>query len=499
MTHQDSAPSTTSPLTTANAESVARPGVGLGVVVAIACTAQFMGVFQESVVSVALPAMKSGLGLSTTDQAWVVNAYMITFGGFMLLAARASDLFGRKRVFQAGLALFAAAGIAAGVAQNGGWLIGSLFVQGIGAAAIAPASLSLITASHPEGPIRTRALTIWSMATTAAAPIGLVLGGVLTSELSWRYVLFINALLAAVVLIAATVSLSPSTAKADWSRLDLPGSLTVTVGAGALIYGVSEATSKGWGSAPVIGALAVAVVLLATFGLIETRSADPLLPLGIFGNRSLSIANIAIACVGVALTAQLFFVSLYLQQVIGYSALRTGVSMVPMSVTMILGALGAKSLIPRFGARTLFVGGALVATAGMAWLSRLPVHSDYPAHILGPTMVLGVGVGLMILPVTDAATAGVAPHLAGLASGLLNVSRQIGGAIGLAILVTVATTVSSHSQLANPAAATVHGYRPALLICAAISLISALVGLLLPKATRSPATEKAPEPATAAA
>jgi EmrB/QacA subfamily drug resistance transporter len=462
-------------------EPVAHPHIPLAVVVAIACGAQFMGVFQESVVSVALPAMRSGLGLSTTDQAWVVNAYMITFGGFLLLAARASDLFGRKLIFGSGLALFSAAGIAAAVARSPGQLIGALFVQGIGAAAVAPASLSLITASHPECPERTRALTVWSTAATAAAPIGLVAGGALTSALSWRWVLILTVGLGLALLAAAWLGLAPSTTRTERDRLDLPGSLTVTLGAGALIYGVSDATSNGWGSAPVVGSLVAAAGLLFAFIVIETRSPHPLVPFGIFRNRSLSIANLVIAGTGVAMTAQLFFVSLYLQQIVGYSALRTGVSMVPMSVAMVVGVLATQSLSARLGARFMAVAGSVVAAAGMAWLSQLPTHSDYPVHVLGPTIVLGLGIGAMILPITEAATAGVAPVHAGLASGLFNVTRQIGGALGLSVLVTVATTISRHSGRDGVAAATVHGYQGALLVSAGISLAAALVSAFLPK------------------
>jgi EmrB/QacA subfamily drug resistance transporter len=460
---------------------VAYPHVPLWVIVAIACMAQFMIVFQESVVSVALAAMKTSLGLSAIDQSWVVNGYMITFGGFLLLAARASDIFGRKIIFVAGLSMFCAAGLSAALAQSSGWLIGSLFIQGIGAAAIAPASLSLITASHPEGPGRTKALTVWSVAATAAAPLGLVLGGVLTSALSWRWVLILSVLIAAGLLVSAVLSLAPSSSQGAWRRLDVPGSLTVTLGTAILIFGVSSATDKGWTSFTVLSALAGAIVLLTAFGIIEARSPHPLLPFGIFRNRSLTIANIVIICVGVSLTAQLFFVSLYLQQVLGYSAVRTGSAMVPMSVAMILGAVGAQALMTRFSARTLMISGGTIATAGMGWLSRLSTEADYPLHVLAPTIILGLGIGLLILPVTDAATAGVAPDRAGLASGLFNATRQIGGAIGLAVLVTIGATISENSDLADPGAATVEGYRPALLVCAGISLVAVLVSLFLPR------------------
>ncbi|MDA8355594.1 MAG: MFS transporter [Actinomycetota bacterium] len=465
---------------TVSVESVARPGVALGVVVVIACVAQFMTILDEFVVNVALPAMRGGLRLSTTDQQWVVNAYTIAFGGFLLLAARAGDLFGRRRVLQAGLVVFTVASLLGGLAPGAGLLLAARIAQGVGAAALAPASLSLITASHPEGPARARALTVWSAMAGLAAPVGLVLGGVLTAELSWRYVLFVNVPIGVATMVASMLALSPSPRGAERSRLDLPGALSVTAGVGSFVFGVSEAATKGWGSALVLAAMLAGAALLAVFVRIEGRSPAPLVPLRTFRHRSLTVADAIIACVGVALTAQLFFVSLYLQQVLAYSALRTGLAMIPMSLAMIAGTVGAKSLLPRFGARRLLVAGAVLGTAGVAWLSRLPLGSAYALHILGPTLVLGVGFGAMMLPVSEAATAGIGPRQDGLASGLFNVSRQIGGAIGLAVLVTVAGTVTRHAHLADPAAATVRGYRAALLVCAGVTFASAGISLVLP-------------------
>jgi EmrB/QacA subfamily drug resistance transporter len=455
----------------APAQPVARPHVPRGAILAIACVANFMVIIDTSIVNVALPAMKAALGLSAADQQWVIDAYLITFGGFLLLAARAGDLFGRKGVFQAGLVVFTAASLAGGLARDPGLLIGARVLQGIGAAALASSSLSLITASHPEGPARTRAL---------AGAVGVVLGGLLTTELSWRYVLFINIPIGVALLIAAAASLVPSPPRRDWARLDLPGALTVTMGVGSLVYAVSQATINGWGSAPVIAALAAAAVLLAAAGLIEARSAAPLVPLGIFRQRSLAVGNAVMACLGVVMTSGFFFLSLYLQQILGYSALRTGVAIVPMTVLLAGGPLAARRLIPRFGPRFPLLAGGILTTGGMAWISQLPDHSDYPAHILGPMLVIGTGIGLMLLPLVAAATAGVEPRYAGLASGLFNTARQLGGAIGLAVLVTIASTATRHSHLASPAAATVHGYRIALLVGTAVSLASVLIALFLP-------------------
>jgi MFS family permease len=438
----------------APAGPAARRHVPSAVILAIACVANFMVIIDTSIVNVALPAMKTALGLSAADQQWVVDGYLITFGGFLLLAARAGDLFGRKGVFQAGLLLFTAASLAGGLAQDPWLLIAARVLQGVGAAALASSSLSLITASHPEGPARTRALSLWAAVGSSAGAVGVVLGGLLTTELSWRYVLFINVPIGVALLIAAAASLVPSPAGRSWDRLDLPGALTVTAGVSSLVFGVSRAISQGWGSLPVIAALGAAVVLLAAFGLIEARSAAPLVPLRIFGRRGLAVGNVVMAGLGVVMTSGFFFLSLYLQQILGYSALGTGAAIVPMTV---------------------------LTTAGMAWMSQLPDHSEYLARVLGPTLVTAAGIGLMLLPLAASATAGIETRYAGLASGLFNTARQLGGAIGLAALVTIAATAARHSQAASPAAATVHGYRIALLVCAAVALASVLVAFLLPR------------------
>ena len=481
------------------AEPAAGRHVPPGVILAIACVANFMVIIDTSIVNVALPAMKTALGLSAADQQWVVDAYLITFGGFLLLAARAGDLLGRKGVFQAGLMVFTAASLAGGLAQDPSLLIAARVLQGIGAAALASSSLSLITASHAEGPARTHALSLWAAVGSSAGAVGVVLGGLLTTELSWRYVLFINVPIGVALLIAAAASLVPSPPRRDWARLDIPGALTVTVGVSSLVFAVSQATSKGWGSTPVIAALTAAVVLLAAFGMIEARSAAPLVPLSILRRRSLAVGNTVMACLGVVMTSGFFFLSLYLQQILGYSALRTGVAIVPMTVLLAAGPLAAKRLLPRFGPRFLTLAGGILTTAGVAWMSLLPDHSDYPARILGPMLVIAAGIGLMLLPLAASATAGIETRYAGLASGLFNTARQLGGAIGLAVLVTIAATATRHSHLASPAAATVHGYHIALLICAAVSLASVLIALLLPTpAKTAPATRTARPARTAA-
>lgn len=460
-----------------------KPRVPVGVIVAIACVAQFVLVLNTTIVNVALPGMHAALGLSVDAEQWVINGYLVTFGGFLLLAARAGDLFGEKLVFRAGLVVFILASLAGGLAQNGGWLLAARFVQGIGAAALAPASISLIVKSPMDNHRRTRALGLWSVAASTGGAAGLVLGGVLTSGLGWRYVLYVNVPLGVALLVAASIGLLPSTASRDWRRLDIPGAVTVTLGIAAAVYGLSDASVSGWESATVIATLAAAVVLLGAFAVIETRSPQPLVPFSMFRHRPLSIANVLMATVGVTLTASVYFLSLYEEQILGYSPVRTGLSLVPMTALFVIGALLSRRLMPIYGPRMLLIVGAVVTAAGLAWLSIISVHSDYAADVLGPTLVAGAGLSLMIVPIVAAATIGIEHKMAGVASGLVNTGRQVGGAIGLAVLVTVAAS-AAHASGLSAAAGVVHGYRIAFVITAAVSLASAIIAALLPARTK---------------
>jgi EmrB/QacA subfamily drug resistance transporter len=474
--------------------------VPVWVIVVIACTTQFVLVMNTTIVTVALPGIHRAFGLSITGQQWVINGFLVTFGGFLLFAARAGDLFGQKNVFQTGLVIFTLASLAAGLAQDSGWLLAARFVMGLGAAAMTPSTISLIITTPMADHRRTRALGLWSAAASIGGAAGLVLGGVLTSALGWRYVLLLNVPLGAALLLAAAVSLRPAKAGRDWRRLDTPGAVTVTLGVVALVYGLSDASASGWGSARVITTLAAAAVLLAAFVVIETRAATPLVPLSIFRHRPLSIANALFATLGVTLTAVIYFLSLYEEQVLGYSANRTGLTLVPMTVMTAIGATASHKMLPIFGPRMLLIVGGVVAAAGLAWLSRIPVHSDYAVHVLGPTLVAGAGMSLMFVPIVAAATIGIDRQHAGLAAGLVNMSRQVGGAIGLAILVTVAASAAHHSGL-SVAAGVVRGYRSVFVVIAAVSLASVIIAALLPAKPKpapgppAPASS-APEPAT---
>ncbi|MGC4932762.1 MFS transporter [Gordonia sp. DT30] len=466
--------------------------VPVWVIIAIACTAQFVLVMNTTIVNVALPGIHEEFGLSVDGQQWVINGYLVTFGGFLLLASRAGDLFGQKRVFLTGLVIFTLAGLAGGLAQNSEWLLVARFVQGLGAAAMTPATISLIITSPMAAHHRTRALALWSAAASIGGAAGLVLGGVLTSALGWRYVLLINVPIGIVLFVVASISLLPAAAVSNWRRLDVPGAVTATLGVVALVYGLSAASSKGWGSANVIAALLAAVVLLTAFVVIETRTAAPLVPLSIFRHRPLTIANILFAGLGVTLTAVVYFLSLYEEQVLGYSAVRTGLSLVPMTVMTAIGAIASQRLVARFGPRLLLIVGSVVSAGGLAWLSRIPVHSDYAIYVLGPTLVAGAGMSLMFVPIVAAATIGIDHQHAGLASGLVNMSRQVGGAIGLALLVTVAATTATHTGL-SAADGIVHGYRTVFVIIAAVSLVLTLVAALLPATPKSVPAQANPE------
>ncbi|GHJ40682.1 MFS transporter [Streptomyces sp. TS71-3] len=407
-----------------------------------------------------------------------VNGYLIAFGGLLLLASRASDLFGRRRLFQAGLVVFTAASLFGGLATDGWMLLAARVVQGAGAAALAPSSLSLITTSHTDPAQRTRAMTWWGVAASSAGAAGIVLGGLLTASLSWRWVMLVNVPIGVGLLVASLICLQPSAPSTARARMDVPGAVTITLAAAAIVYGVSIAPDHGWASGRVLALLIGGILVLAAFVAIERRTGDPLIPLDVFSIHNVRIGNILTLCMGVVITAPLFFLSLYLQQVLGESALRTGLSLLPMVSVISAGVLISQKLIPAIGPRRLVVTGGLVAAAGLVWLASLPDQSDYVGHVLLPTVVIGAGTSLTMMPAIVAATTGVAPRNAGVASGLINMCRQLGAALGLAALVTVAATVTRNSS-ATGSAATVDGYRIAFYAIATMSIVTALLSLLL--------------------
>ena len=431
----------------------------LGLALVVIATAQLMVVLDATIVNVALPDIQKALGFSGSGLEWVVNAYALTFGGLLLLGGRAGDLLGRRRVFIAGIILFSVASLLGGFATTQEWLLAARAIQGVGGAIVAPTALSLVTTTFPEGPPRNRAMGVYAAMSIAGAAVGLILGGVLTTYLSWRWVFFVNVPIGVAVMLAAPRVLGESARR--HGRFDLPGAITGTLGLAALVYGLTSAatTPNGvshWGDTKVVASLTAAVVLLVSFVLIEWRSKHALMPLRIFKNRNRSGAYLIMLCIGTAMFGMFFFLTVFVQTVWGYSALRTGIAYLPMVATIMLMAGVSAQLVPRIGARPLMLAGSAIGAGGMYWLSRINEHSTYVNGLLGPIIVTAIGLGMLFMPVTLVALSKVEDKDAGLASSLLNTGQQVGGAIGLALLGTVAwTTVANsiHSQAAAAAAA----------------------------------------------
>jgi EmrB/QacA subfamily drug resistance transporter len=449
---------------------------------AVCCLAQFMVVLDISIVNVALPQMKSGLHLSPGGQQWVINAYTLTFAGLLMLGGRAADLFGRRRVFLLGLGLFTGFSLLGGMAQNGAWLIAARALQGTAGAVLAPATLSLLTTTFTAPAARRRALGAWSATAASGAAIGVLAGGVLTDLLDWRWVLFVNVPIGIALLAGAAWTLTESRAGGTARHLDVPGAVTVTAGMALIIYAIVGTDTHPWASAHTISILAAGIAMLGTFVLIEARLAEhPLVPLGVFRQRSLTAANGVSFVIGASILSLFFFLSLYLQQVNGYTPLRAGLAFLPVGLAILSTALLAARLVARIGARRQLVIGLLLAAAGLAWMTRLAPGEGYWPGVFLPGLLAGAGFGLSIVPATIGGTAGVPPQQAGLASGLLNTTRQVGGAIGLAVAATVAAAV--HAQSAAPhavASALTTGYDRAFGIGAAVLVAGALAALLLP-------------------
>ncbi|TXS29498.1 DHA2 family efflux MFS transporter permease subunit [Streptomyces sp. ms191] len=465
-----------------------RPAPRAWLVVLAACAGQFLVVLDVSVVNVALPSMRADLGLSATGLQWVLSAYSIAFAGFMLLGGRAADLFGRKRMFLLGLGLFTAASVAGGLAQEGWQLVAGRAVQGLGAAVLAPATLTIVTAAVPEGSARTRAIGTWTAVGAAGGAAGGFVGGVLVDLLSWRWVLLINVPVGVLVLAGAALWLRESRTAAG-RRLDLPGAVLVTGGLAAVAYGIVQTEEAGWGSRSTLVPLLGGLALLAVFVVVEARTAVPLMPLRLFRSRAVSAANVAILLCGSTSFSMWFFMTVYAQNVLGYTPLEAGLALVPSSVSVILGSKLAPRLMPATGARALAVIGAVVAAAGFAWQSTMTADGTFLGIILGPGILMMAGMGLLTTPLATLATSSAPPGEAGLVSGLVNTSRTMGGALGLAVLSTVAA--SRTGGAADPRALT-EGYALAFRTATGVLLAGALLMLLwLPKRRRA----VAPEPA----
>jgi EmrB/QacA subfamily drug resistance transporter len=444
---------------------------------------QFVIVIDASIVNVALPSIGAHLHFARADLSWVVNAYTLTFGGFLLLGGRMADLLGRRRMFMLGLVLFSVASFSGGIAQSEGWLIAARAVQGLGAAIVSPAALSIITTTFAEGAERNRALGIWGAVAGAGGAAGVLLGGILTSGLSWRWVLFVNVPIGIVAAMLAPRTLLESRAEDGGQSFDLPGAVTVTAGLALLVYAVVDAVNSGWGSTATLLRLAGAVALLVAFLAIELRQRQPLMPFSIFRLRTLRGANIVGLLIGMSLFSMFFFISLYLQDVLHYSPIKTGVAYLPLAVGIILSAGAASQLVTRVGFKAPLILGLLLIAGGLLWFSQVPAFGgSFAADVLGPSLLAAVGLGFSFVPVTIAAVTATDPHEAGLASGLINTSQQVGGALGLAILATVANSRTQglfHAGVHSAAVALTKGFDRAFLVGAGFAVAGAILAAVL--------------------
>jgi EmrB/QacA subfamily drug resistance transporter len=448
-------------------------------VLAVVCVAQFMVVLDISIVNVALPDMQRDLHMTQNGLAWVLNAYTLTFAGFLLLGGRAADLWGRRRLFLIGVALFSLTSLLGGLAQSGGELIVARGLQGLGGAVLSPATLTILTTTFTEPRARARALGMWSAVAGAGGATGVLAGGVLTELLSWRWILFINVPIGLVVLAVARFAIAESRGEGERPTLDWRGALTVTGGLVALTYGIVSTDSHAWGSALVLSFLAVGAVLVAAFLWVERRHRHPLVPLRLFRSRALTGANLIMVLIGAVMFSLFFFLSQYLQDVQGYSPLRTGFAFLPMPLAIIIGTQLSSRIVGRVGSRPLLAIGPLISALGLLLLSRLDATSSYALHIGLPGALITIGIGITFVPITLSATTGVDRSDAGLASGLINTTRQIGGSVGLAALLTIAASRTHALAGAGVDVAQTAGYTRAFAVSAALLVVAAAVALLV--------------------
>ncbi|MFD5800285.1 MFS transporter [Streptomyces sp. NPDC127020] len=445
-----------------------------GRILAAVAVAQFAVALDLSVVNVALPAMRGALGFAPLGLSWVVHAYALTLGGFLLLGGRAADLFGRRRLFVLGLAVFGLCSLAGGVAQAPWQLIAARAGQGLGAAAAAPAALAMLTTTFAEGPRRVRALGVWSAVNAAGGALGVLVGGLLTEYAGWRWVMLVNLPIVAVALALVPAGVPADVRPARRDRLDVLGAVLATCGVTLLVLGVVRTDAEGWG-APVTWVMLVAgAALLAAFVRTEGRTSAPLLRLGMLRGRWVAGANVLVFFSTAGQFAAFYFVSLYMQQVLGMGAAATGAAFVPFSVSLVAGTLAATRITSAHTPRTSLVPGSLLAAAGLAWFAFISPDGAFLTDVLGPCLVTGFGVGLVIAPIVAAATTGVAPHEAGMASGLMNSSRQLGGCIGLAVLATLA---QHRTGTATGPTALNDGYALGLAGAAVLFLLAAVVAI----------------------
>jgi len=465
------------------------------------CAVQFLDVADSSIMNVALPSIRRDLGFSVQGLQWVLSGYLVTYGGLLLLGGRAGDLLGRRRLLIAGTVLFAASSLAGGLSVSAGMLIGARLAQGTGAALMAPAGLSLLTTTFHQGADRSRALGVWGAISGLAAAVGVFLGGVLAQGPGWRWVLFANLPVCALILAGAARLLPGEPHRARPASFDVPGAVLATGGMLLLVYALVRAPQQGWASARTVGELATAGVILAAFAVLELRRRDPLFPVAILRVRGLAAADATQMIAFAAFVSVFFFLTLYMQNVLRYSPIRGGAAYLPVTAGIAVAAGISSKLFARIGTRPVIVAGALIAAAGVWYLSRIPVAGSYPGSLLPGLLIMAVGLGAVLVAVTTAANAGVVPEQAGLAAGLLAASQQLGTALGLAVFTAIAAARTSTLLTvgARPAVALTGGFHQALLACA-VFLLAASVIALRTASTRgesvSPPPSSGPSPHT---
>jgi EmrB/QacA subfamily drug resistance transporter len=454
------------------------------IALALLAVAQFVVVLDASIVNVALPTIGRALDFSQSNLQWVVNAYVLTFGGFLLLGGRVADLLGRRRVFIGGLILFALASLAGGLAQSEGQLIVARAVQGLGAAILSPAALSIVTTTFRDGAERNKALGVWGAVAGAGGAAGVLLGGVLTDTIGWEWVFWVNVPVGIGAAALSPALIAESRAASATRTFDFAGAVTVTAALSVLVYALVDANSAGWDSVQTVGLLALTLALFGGFVVAELRSQAPLVPFSFFADRTRTGANVVGLLVGASLFSMFFFISLYMQQVLGYSAIKAGLSYLPLALSIIVSAGVASQLVTRVGFKPVLAAGLALIAAGLLWFSQVSVHGSFISDILGPSLLAAVGLGFSFVPVTIAAVSGATDRDAGLASGLINTAQQVGGALGLALLSTIATSQTSDAMAAAggaksalPAALT-DGFQSAFLGGAAIAILG-LIGVLV--------------------
>jgi EmrB/QacA subfamily drug resistance transporter len=448
---------------------------------ALLAAAQFVVVLDAAIVNVALPSIGRALHFNQDDLSWVVNAYTLTFGGFLLLGGRMADLIGRRRMFMVGLVVFALASLGGGLAQSDTWLVIARGVQGLGAALLSPAALSIVTTLFAEGAERNKALGVWGAVAGSGGAAGVLAGGMLTQWAGWEWVLFVNVPIGiAAALIAPR--LLPESRNEGSRHFDVAGAVSVTAGLSVLVYALVDANKVGWGSLQTLGLIALAVALIGAFVAIELRTRMPLVPFpGIFRIRTITGINATALLIAMSLFSMFFFISLYMQQVLGYDALKTGLAYLPLAFGIIVSAGVASQLVTRFGFKPVLVAGLVLTAGALGWFSQVSVHGTYLGDILFPSLLAAFGLGLAFVPMTVAAVAGVEPHEAGLASGLINTSQQVGGALGLAILAAIANSRTDHlfATGATKAVALTEGFQRAFLVGAGFAVFGAVLALVL--------------------